>query len=155
MVFTGKSFDPIKRCVNSNGNDPTTGSNDDINNPLSNDINILIEKYEFLQQLTNNLETNQIDTNTLNRKSFYESQQLHHLLWWNRFFYIVYYIFSVILILVLIFSENQFHLTTYSKGAISIVLLIYPEVIGFIHSSILSIYRFFSSFWSKNVYNSL
>ena len=143
MVFTGKSFKPI--TCESNGTGAT---------PLD-DINILIEKYEYLQQLTNNLETNKIDTNTLNRKSFYESQQFHHLLWWNWFFFIVYYILSVILILVLFFSENQFHLTTYSKGGISIVLLIYPQLVGFIHSSVLSIYNFFAKFWTKNVYNSL
>jgi hypothetical protein len=163
MVFTGKSFAPIRRCIAVDGGEPTAElvrrnpadapAADVV--PISNDINILIEKYEYLQQLTNNLETNKIDTNTLNRKSFYESQQFHHLLWWNWFFFIVYYILSVILILVLFFSENQFHLTTYSKGGISIVLLIYPQLVGFIHSSVLSIYNFFAKFWTKNVYNSL
>lgn len=146
MVFTGKSFGPMTKCTSAGATADSTPHDD---------INILIEKYEYLQQLTNNLETNKIDTNTLNRKSFYESQQFHHLLWWNWFFFIVYYILSVILILVLFFSENQFHLTTYSKGGISIVLLIYPQFVGFIHSSVLSIYYFFAKFWTKNVYKSL
>ena len=127
MGITKTIFPDMQRCTDSTGAEPPASNID-----IKTDINTLIDKYEYLTKLKTNLETNTIDTNTLNRKSYYEATELNRLIWWHRFFYFIYYVLAVVLILVLFLSENQFHLSMYAKGGISIGLLIYPSIVDYI-----------------------
>ena len=89
-------------------------------------ITDITAKYNYVSQLTT---TNKQDTNTLNRKSFYESQQYSELLIWNYWIVGLYYVLAITLVVILFFSENQFQLTNNQKGVATAVLLIYPYVI--------------------------
>ena len=148
MGITKTNFPDMQNCIASDTGGVT-------NEQLNTDINTLIDKYEYLTKLKTNLETNQIDTNTLNRKSYYEATELNRLIQWYGFLYFIYYVLAVVLILVLFLSENQFHLSMYAKGGISIGLLIYPYMVDYILGPFFLLYQFISSFSSKNIYNSL
>lgn len=154
MGITKTAYPDMTFCTKTDSSGPNTSNQSELDK-FDIDINTLIDKYEYLTKLKTNLETNQIDTNTLNRKSYYEATELNRLIWWHRFFYFIYYVLAVVLILVLFLSENQFHLSMYAKGGISIVLLIYPSMVEYILGPFFLLYEFISSFWSKNIYNSL
>jgi hypothetical protein len=122
---------------------------------VSNDMMItLTSKYEYIQS-TNNNNNNTVDTNTLNRKSFYESQEYENLLIWDLRLSVLYYILAIILIIILFISKNQFQLTINQRLLISLLVLIYPYIVNYIITPIIAVYRFLSSFVPKNVYNSI
>jgi hypothetical protein len=109
-------------------------------------------KYNYVLKLTT---TNNQDTDTLNRKSFYESQEYSNLLIWNFWIVALYYVLAIVLVIILFISENQFQLTNYQKGAATILLLAYPYVISYIIAPIMWAYEFIISFIPYNVYNNI
>ena len=117
-------------------------------------INIidLTKKYNYVSDLTT---TNKQDIDTLNRKSFYESQQYSNLMIWNFWIVAMYYVLAIVLVIILFVSENQFQLSNYQKGGATVVLLAYPYIISYIVAPIIWIYNFIISFIPKNVYNNL
>ena len=115
-------------------------------------ITDITAKYNYVSQLTT---TNKQDTNTLNRKSFYESQQYSELLIWNYWIVGLYYVLAITLVVILFFSENQFQLTNNQKGVATAVLLIYPYVIRYIIAVIIWIYKFIVSFIPYSIYNNI
>ena len=108
--------------------------------------------YVFQSELTN---TNKQDADTLNRKSFYESQEYSTLIVWNFWILALYYILAIVLSIILFVSDNQFQLTTYQKGGATVMLLTYPYVINYLISPVVWVYRFVLSFMPNNVYNNL
>jgi len=114
----------------------------------------LTAKYNYVSQseLTN---TNKQDADTLNRKSFYESQEYSNLIVWNFWILCLYYLLAIVLGIILFVSDNQFQLTTYQKGGATVMLLAYPYVINYLISPVIWVYRFIVSFTSNNVYNNL
>ena len=117
------------------------------------DITLLTSKYDYIQ--THNIDKNAVDKNTLNRKSFYESQEYDNLLIWELRFMVLYYILAIILILILFISKNQFQLTINQRLLVSLLALIYPLIVNYFIAPMVAVYRFFSSFVPKNVYNSI
>ena len=117
-------------------------------------ITDLTAKYNYVVQseLTN---TNKQDADTLNRKSFYESQEYSNLIVWNFWILALYYLLAIVLSIILFVSDNQFQLTTYQKGGATVMLLAYPYVINYLISPVVWVYRFVVSFTSNNVYNNL
>ena len=115
-------------------------------------IDDLSRKYNYVSKLTT---TNKQDSDTLNRKSFYESQQYANLMSWNFLIVAVYYVLAIVLAIILFFSENQFQLTTYQKGGATVLLLSYPYIISYIIVPIMWMYNFVVSFIPKNVYNNI
>ena len=117
-------------------------------------ITDLTAKYNYVVQseLTN---TNKQDADTLNRKSFYESQEYSNLIVWNFWILALYYLLAIVLSIILFVSDNQFQLTTYQKGGATVMLLTYPYVINYLISHVVWLYRFVVSFTSNNVYNNL
>lgn len=124
---------------------PSTGITQD-------NIYDITSKYNYVLTLPNNQD---ISADTLNRKSFYESQQHSNLIIWNLWIIAVYYVLSIVLIIILFVSENQFQLTNYQKGGATIILLLYPHIISFIMRPIIWLYKFVSSFMPHNVYTSI
>ena len=112
----------------------------------------LTAKYNYVSQLTN---TNKQDADTLNRKSFYESQEYSNLIVWNFWILALYYLLAIVLSIILFVSDNQFQLTTYQKGGATVMLLTYPYVINYLISPVVWVYRFVLSFMPNNVYNNL
>jgi hypothetical protein len=96
-----------------------------------------------------------VDKHTLNRKSFYESQEYDNLLIWDLRLSVLYYILAIILILILFVSKNQFQLTINQRLLVSLLVLIYPSIVNYFIKPIITVYRFFSAFVPKNVYNSI
>lgn len=115
-------------------------------------IEDITAKYIYVSNLTT---TNKQDTDTLNRKSFYESQEYSKLLIWNFWILALYYVLAIVLVIILFVSENQFQLTTYQKGGATILLLAYPYVINYIIAPIMWIYKFITSFIPYTVYNNI
>ena len=115
-------------------------------------ITDITAKYNYVSQLTT---TNKQDTNTLNRKSFYESQQYSELLIWNYWIVGLYYVLAITLVVILFFSENQFQLTNNQKGVATAILLIYPYVIRYIIAVITWMYKFIVSFIPYSIYNNI
>ena len=115
------------------------------------DITLLMSKYNYIQTRMNDT----VDKNTLNRKSFYESQEYDNLLIWDLRFTVLYYILAIILILILFISKNQFQLTINQRLLVSLLVLIYPYIVNYFITPIIAIYHFFSAFVPKNVYNSI
>jgi hypothetical protein len=111
-------------------------------------IEDLTRKYNYVSNLTQ-------DANTLNRKSFYESQQYSNLMIWNFWIVSIYYVLAIVLVIILFVSENQFQLSTNQKGFATVVLLTYPYVISYIISPVIWVYNFIISFIPYNVYNNL
>jgi hypothetical protein len=111
-------------------------------------IEDLTRKYDYVSNLTQNV-------NTLNRKSFYESQQYSNLMIWNFWILSLYYVLAIVLVIILFVSENQFQLSTNQKGFATVVLLTYPYVISYIISPLIWVYNFITSFIPYNVYNNL
>jgi hypothetical protein len=122
----------------------------DNNQITANIITSLKSKYDYITT-----HTNDVDNNTLNRKSFYESQEYDNLLVWELRFTVLYYILAIILILILFISNNQFQLTINQRLIVSLLVLIYPYVVNYFIVPIIAVYRFFSAFVPKNVYNSI
>lgn len=119
----------------------------------SDDILKLTSKYDYIQPLADNINT--VDANTLNRKSFYESQEYDNLLMWDLRLTVLYYILAIILILILFVSKNQFQLTINQRLLVSLLVLIYPYIVNYFITPIIAMYRFFVRFVPKNVYNSI
>ena len=115
-------------------------------------ITDITAKYEYVTKLT---KTNKQDTDTLNRKSFYESQQYSDLLIWNYWIVGLYYVVAITLIVILFFSENQFQLTTNQKGAATVGLLIYPYAIHYFIAPLVWVYKFIVSFIPYSIYNNI
>ena len=122
------------------------------NSFTANDITLLTSKYEYVQTLIKN---NTADASTLNRKSFYESQEYDNLLVWDLRLTVLYYILAVILIIILFMTQNQFQLTIKERLFISLLVLIYPHIVNYFITPIIAVYRFFTQFVPKNVYNSI
>ena len=108
------------------------------------DIIKLTSKYDYIQTLTYN-NNNAVDANTLNRKSFYESQEYDNLLMWDLRLTVLYYILAIILILILFVSKNQFQLTINQRLLVSLLVLIYPYIVNYFITPIIAMYRFFVS----------
>jgi len=117
------------------------------------DSNISTDNIYFLREKYQTLADKLSDTNTTNRKGFYESQQYDNLMIWSFRFYVFYYILAITLILILVFSKNN--LTKQVKGGISVVLLSYPYLIQYIINPLTRIYFFIIGFIPKNIYNNL
>ena len=120
---------------------------------LQRDITSITSKYDYIIQTRN--KKNVVDKDTLNRKSFYESQEYNNLLIWELRFMVLYYILAIILILILFISKNQFQLTINQRLLVSLIALIYPLIVNYFIAPMVAVYRFFSSFVPKNVYNSI
>jgi hypothetical protein len=119
------------------------------------DVQLLTEKYNYNEDLLDEINKTKIDSDTQYRKGYYESEQYNHLMKWNTLFLFIYYILASTLILILIFSANQFLLTTYQIAGISLALMIYPHVSHFFVKMIRMIYTFIAAFIPKNIYNSI
>lgn len=117
------------------------------------DVIKLTSKYNYIQTLLEDI--NAVDKNTLNRKSFYESQEYDNLLIWDLRLTVLYYVLAIILILILFISKNQFQLTINQRLLVSLLVLIYPFIVNYFIAPIVSMYHFFSGFVPKNVYNSI
>ena len=120
-----------------------------------NDVKLLKDKYNYNQSLLDEINKIQIDSNTQYRKGYYESEQYKNLMQWNTWFLFIYYILAIALILILVFSSNQFLLTTYQTLGISLALIVYPYVSHFFFNLIRTIYKFLMEFVPKNIYNSM
>lgn len=119
------------------------------NNTISNaNIIDLTSKYNYVSNLT---PTNKQDMDTLNRKSFYESQQYSNLMIWNFWIVALYYVLAIVLVIILFVSNNQFQLSMYQKVFASVILLAYPYIISYIIASIKWFYRIVP----HNVYNKI
>lgn len=118
-------------------------------------VQLLTDKYKYNEELTNDIHSHKIDSDTQYRKGYYESEQYGHLLSWHNRLLIMYYLLAIALTLILFFSPNKFLLSTYQLIAITIGLLVYPHVIHYILKPVISIYRIIVSFLPKNVYNSI
>ena len=121
----------------------------------ANDVQLLTEKYNYNQDLLDEINKTQIDSNTQYRKGHYESEQYANLMKWNDRFLFIYYILAIALILILVFSSNQFLLTTYQTAGIAIGLIVYPHVIHYFVNIFQMIYTFIMAFIPKNIYNSI
>lgn len=121
-------------------------------NFTNNDVISLTSKYNYNATLTNN---NMIDKNTLDRKSFYESQEYENLLSWNLILTGIYYILAIILILILFLAENQFQLTINERLVASFLMLLYPYVIHYFITPINKVYQFFVGLVPTSVYNNI
>ena len=119
------------------------------------DITSLMSKYEYIQTRLNDVDKNAVDKDTLNRKSFYESQEYNNLLVWDLRLTVLYYILAIILILILFIAKNQFQLTINQRLLLSLLVLIYPHIVNYFIAPIIAVYQFFSEFVPKNVYNSI
>lgn len=118
----------------------------------NNDVISLTSKYNYNAGLTSN---NKIDKNTLDRKSFYESQEYENLLAWNTILTGIYYILAIILILILFLAQNQFQLTIKERVVASFLMLVYPYVIHYFIAPINKVYQFFVGFIPTSVYNNI
>ena len=123
-----------------------------IDNITTQNISDITAKYEYVTKLTT---TNKQDTDTLNRKSFYESQQYSDLLIWNYWIVGFYYVLAITLIIILFVSENQFQLSTNQKGAATLVLLVYPYAIRYFIAPLMWVYKFVVSFIPYSIYNNI
>ena len=122
------------------------------NNISQTNIDDITAKYKYVSELTN---TNRQDSDTLNRKSFYESQQYYRLMVWNFWIVALYYVLAITLIIILFVSDNQFQLTNYQKGGASVFLLAYPYVIRYLIVPIIWVYKFIVSFIPYSIYNNI
>jgi hypothetical protein len=120
-----------------------------------NDVKLLKDKYNYNQSLLDEIDKIQIDSNTQYRKGYYESEQYKNLMQWNTWFLFIYYILAIALILILVFSANQFLLTTYQTAGISLLLIVYPYISHFFFNLFRMIYKFLMEFVPKNIYNSM
>ena len=125
------------------------------NQITANDVQLLTNKYNYNQDLLDEINKTQIDSNTQYRKGYYESEQYENLMKWNVWLLFIYYILAIALILILVFSSNQFLLTTYQTLGISLALIVYPYVSHFFFNLIRTIYKFLMEFVPKNIYNSM
>jgi hypothetical protein len=121
----------------------------------STSVQLLTDKYNYNQELIDEINKTKIDSDTQYRKGYYESEQYESLTSWYIIFLIVYYILAITLILILVFSANQFLLTTYQTAGIAIGLMLYPIVSHFLFNILKMIYRFIMEFVPKNIYNSI
>ena len=121
----------------------------------ANDVQLLTDKYNYNQDLLDEINKTRIDSDTQYRKGYYESEQYGNLLSWNTWFLFIYYILAIALILILVFSANQFLLTTYQTAGIAIGLIVYPHVIHYFVNIFQTIYTFIMAFVPKNIYNSI
>ena len=119
-------------------------------------IEDITAKYNYVSELTttNNQDTD-TDTNTLNRKSFYESKQYLDLLIWNYWIVGLYYVFAITLIVILFVSDNQFQLTNNQKGLATVILLVYPYAIHYFIGPIKWLYEYLVNFMPHNIYNNI
>ena len=118
-------------------------------------VQLLTDKYNYNQDLLDEINKTKIDSDTQYRKGYYESEQYENLMKWNAWFLFIYYILAIALILILVFSTNQFLLTTYQTAGIAIGLMIYPHVIHPIFNILKKMHRFIMEFVPKNIYNSI
>jgi hypothetical protein len=114
-------------------------------------IQLLTDKYLYNEELTNEISSNKIDSDTQYRKGYYESEQYEKLLSWNKLLLFIYYILAIALVLILFFSPNKFLLTTYQTIGITLALLVYPFVIHYILKPFIFIYRFVIAFFPRSV----
>jgi len=121
----------------------------------ANDVQLLTEKYNYNQDLLDEINKTQIDSDTQYRKGYYESEQYENLMKWSTWFLFIYYILAIALILILVFSKNQFLLTTYQTAGISLGLIFYPHVSHFFFKLFRMIYTFIIAFIPKNIYNTI
>lgn len=121
----------------------------------ANDVQLLTDKYNYNQDLLDEINKTQIDSNTQYRKGYYESEQYENLMKWSTWFLFIYYILAIALILILVFSANQFLLTTYQTAGISLALIVYPHVIHYFVNIFRMIYTFIMAFIPKNIYNTI
>ena len=115
-------------------------------------IEDITAKYNYVSELTT---TNNQDTDTLNRKSFYESKQYSELLIWNYWIVGLYYVLAITLIVILLVSDNQFQLTNNQKGVATVALLVYPYVIHYFIGPIKWVYEYLINFIPYNIYNNI
>lgn len=121
----------------------------------ANDVQLLTDKYNYNQDLLDEINKTQIDSDTQYRKGYYESEQYENLMKWNTWFLFIYYILAIALILILVFSANQFLLTTYQTAGIAIGLIVYPHVIHYFVNIFRTIYTFIMAFIPNNIYNTI
>lgn len=121
----------------------------------ANDVQLLTDKYNYNQDLLDEINKTQIDSNTQYRKGYYESEQYENLMKWNTWFLFIYYILAIALILILIFSTNQFLLTSYQTAGISLGLIVYPHVIHSVFKIFRTMWTFIMAFIPKNIYNTI
>ena len=119
------------------------------------DVQLLTDKYNYNQELIDEINKTKIDSDTQYRKGYYQSEQYENLITWHHRFLFIYYILAIALILILVFSANQFLLTTYQTVGIAIGLMIYPIVSHFLFNILKMMYRFIMEFVPKNIYNSI
>ena len=119
------------------------------------DVQLLTDKYNYNQELIDEINKTKIDSDTQYRKGYYQSEQYENLITWHNRFLFIYYILAIALILILVFSANQFLLTTYQTAGIAIGLMIYPLVSHFLFNILKMMYRFIMEFVPKNIYNSI
>jgi hypothetical protein len=134
---------------------PSVCPNGDSSAITENDVRLLTDKYNYNQDLLDEINKTQIDSDTQYRKGYYESEQYDNLMKWNAWFLFIYYILAIALILILVFSSNQFLLTTYQTAGISFALILYPHVIHYFVKIIRMMYHFIMAFVPKNIYNSI
>lgn len=120
-----------------------------------NTIQLVTDKYIYNQELTNEINSNKIDSDTQYRKGYYESEQYGHLLSWNKWLLLIYYVLAIALALIMFFSPNKFMLTTYQTIGVVLCLLVYPFVIHPILKPFKSIFHFIVEFFPRSVYNSI
>ena len=121
----------------------------------ANDVKLLTDKYNYNKDLLDEINKTQIDSDTQYRKGYYESEQYENLMKWNTWFLFIYYILAIALILILVFSTNQFLLTTYQTGGISLGLILYPHVIHYVFKIFRTMWTFIMAFIPKNIYNTI
>jgi hypothetical protein len=119
------------------------------------DVQLLTDKYNYNQDLLDEINKTKIDSDTQYRKGYYESEQYENLTMWHNRFLFIYYVLAIALILILVFSANTFLLTTYQTAGIAVGLMIYPHVIHFLFNIFKMMHTFIMEFVPKNIYNSI
>ena len=119
------------------------------------DVQLLTDKYNYNQDLLDEINKTKIDSDTQYRKGYYESEQYENLTMWHNRFLFIYYVLAIALILILVFSANQFLLTTYQTAGIAVGLMIYPHIIHFLFNIFKRMHTFIMEFVPKNIYNSI
>jgi hypothetical protein len=121
----------------------------------STSVQLLTDKYNYNQELIDAINKIKIDSDTQYRKGYYESEQYDNLTSWYIRFLIVYYVLAITLILILVFSANQYLLTTYQTTGIAIGLIVYPYVVHFVFNILRMMYIFIMKFVPNNIYNTI
>lgn len=118
-------------------------------------VQLLTDKYNYNQDLLDEINKTRIDSDTQYRKGYYESEQYENLTTRYIRLLFIYYVLAIALILILIFSANQFLLTTYQTAGIAVTLMLYPYISHFFFNLFRTIYQFIMAFVPKNIYNSI